>query len=109
MHVSLLRSRVPALVAICYGSIFAVAVYFDLATSGTGPWGFFVILLTFPWSMLLMYVAAWSLAHSGYPLDYYFIPCALLNMIGVFLIAKSATRRPSAVKVAGSSDSEQKR
>lgn len=94
MRVGFVKSRVPELVAVWYGLIFAVVVYFDLATSGTGPWRFFVILLTFPWSMLLMYVAAWSLAHSGYPLDYYFIPCALINMIGVFLLAKSATRRP---------------
>jgi hypothetical protein len=108
MQVGFVKLRVPELVAVCYGLIFAVVVYFDLATSGSDPWGFFVILLTFPWSMLLMYVAAWSLAHSGYPLDYYFIPCALLNMIGVFLIAKSVTRRPGAVKIADS-DSEQKR
>jgi len=50
--------------------------------------------MTYPWSMLLMFVAAWSLAHSGYPLDYYFIPFAQIKMVGIFLLAKSATRRP---------------
>jgi len=94
MRVGFVRSRVPELVAGSYGLIFAVAVLLDLATSGAEPWGSIVCLMTYPWSMLLMFVAAWSLAHSGYPLDYYFIPGALINMIGVFLLAKSAKRGP---------------
>lgn len=99
MRVSLLKSRVPELVAAGYGLIFALAVYFDLATHGTEPWETLVFLMAFPWSMLLMFVAAWTLAHIGYPLDYFFIPCAVLNMIAVFLIARSATQRPGATRI----------
>jgi hypothetical protein len=109
MHVSLLRSRVPALVAAGYGLIFTLAVYFDLVTGGTEPWETLVFLMSFPWSMLLMFVAAWTLAHIGYPLDYFFIPCGLLNMIAVFLIARSAMQRPGAMRIDGSQKSKDKR
>ena len=94
MRVGFVRSRVPELVTGSYGLIFAAAVFLDLATSGADPWEFIVFLMTYPWSMLLMFFAAWSLAHSSHPLDYYFIPGALINMIGIFLLAKSATKRP---------------
>jgi len=74
--------------------MFAAALYLDLVTTGAEPWGSIVFLMAFPWSGLLLYVAAWSLVHGRYPLDYYFIPCALINMVAIFLVAKSATRRP---------------
>ena len=94
MHVGFVRSRVPELVAGSYGLIFAAAVVLDLTTGGAEPWGSIVFLMTFPWSMLLLFIAAWSLMHSGHPLDYYFIPGALINMVAIFLIARSAIRRP---------------
>jgi hypothetical protein len=49
----------------------------------------------FPWSMLLLFVAAWSIAHSGYPIDAYFVPCAGLNVAAIYWVAKSGIRKPS--------------
>ena len=110
MRVGVPRSRVPELVTAGYGLIFAIFLTLDLGTGGTTePWGTLVFVMAFPWSMLLMFLAAWSLAHSGYPLDYYFVPCALLNMFFVFLIAKSAAKHPGAMRIDSSKDSTQKR
>ena len=67
----------------------------DLRSHGSDPWSFLVFLMGYPWAHMLMFVAAWSIAHSSYPIDLYFIPCALLNVVAVYWIAKNGIRRPN--------------
>jgi len=86
-------AKSPEAIAGGYGLLFTIVFVLDLLTSWKDPWSFLVFAMSFPCSMLLMFVAAWSLAHSGYPLDYFFIPCALINGLCIFWLARKAIPR----------------
>jgi len=87
--------RPPLLIAASYAAILVIVFSLDLYSHGSDPWSSLVLAMGFPWSMLLMFVAAWSIAHSGYPLDAYFVPCAVVNVAVIYWVAKSVLRRPN--------------
>jgi len=92
------KSRAAELITTAYVLSLAVAIGLDLITNGKGPWGFLVFLFTYPWSMLLLFFASWSLAHGRYPIDYYFALCGFPNMIGIFLLARLATKQARQIR-----------
>ena len=83
----------PELVAGGYALLFAGSIYLSLRTGSNGFWFLLSFALTWPWSMALMLVASWAIVHGNYPMEYYLVPCALLNTICLFLLCRLDKRR----------------
>ena len=81
-----IESNIAGIVATTYALIFLTVFGLSLLWPENDLWGMLVFFLTCPWSVILLYVAAWSLAHDAYPLDYYFVPCAAINAICLYLL-----------------------
>src|SRR5688500_4736471 len=93
-----LRSNAAHLITGTYLAIFFLFVFLSLRMPDRDFWGA-LFLLSYPWSMLVMYVGAWSIAHSSYPVAYYFVPGALINAICLFLLCRLSKRKPDEGKV----------
>ena len=74
--------------AMAYGLVFATVFGLSLLLPGYGVFNTLALLLTYPWSVLLIFVGAWSIAHSGYPIEFYFLPGAAINMVALYLLCR---------------------
>ena len=91
-----LRSNAAYLITGTYLVIFFLFIFLSLKLPDRNFWDA-LFLLSYPWSMLVMYVGAWSIAHNKYPVDYYFVPGALINAICLFLLCRLSKRKPNKV------------
>lgn len=87
-----MASRSAGMVATAYALIFATVLGLDLLLPGNDLWGTLALLLTYPWSVLLFFVGAWSIAHSSYPIQLYFIPGAIINLVALYLLCRISGR-----------------
>ena len=85
-----LKSWRPIIAAAIYALTFSIVFALDFATGWSEPWATLVFLMSYPGSMLLMFFGAWSIAHGAYDLDYYFIPCVIPNILGIYWLVKKA-------------------
>jgi hypothetical protein len=42
---------------------------------------------------LIFFVGAWSIAHSSYPIQLYFIPGAIINLVALYLLCRISEPR----------------
>ena len=87
-----IASNTAGIVPLAYALIFLTVFALSQLLPDNDPWGSLVLLLTYPWSMLLLSVAAWSIAHGSYPIEFYLAPCALLNIISLYLLCRLIVR-----------------
>lgn len=90
-----IASNTAGIVALAYALIFLTAFVLSQLLPDNSSLSTLVLLLTFPWSMLLLFVAAWSLIHGNYPIEFYFLPCALINVISLYLLCRLSRGRKS--------------
>lgn len=80
------------IVPLAYASIFLTVFALNQLLPGNDLWGTLVLFLTYPWSVLLLFVAGWSMAHSSYPIEFYFVPCAVINVIFLYFLCRLIVR-----------------
>jgi hypothetical protein len=90
-----IASKTAWIVPLAYALIFLTVFALSQLLPNTYAWSTLVLLLTYPWSMLLLFVAAWSLIHGRYPIEFYFVPCALINVVCLHLLCRLSRRRKS--------------
>jgi hypothetical protein len=90
--IPLTASRPAAMVATGYALIFATVFGLSLLLPGNDLLFTLALLLTYPWSALLIFVGAWAIAHSSYPIQLYFIPGAIINMVALYFLCRISGR-----------------
>jgi asparagine N-glycosylation enzyme membrane subunit Stt3 len=91
--IPLMASRRAGMVAMVYALIFVTVLGLSLRLPDNDLLGTLAILLTYPWSILIFFVGAWSIAHSGYPIQLYFLPGAIINLVALYLLCKISEPR----------------
>jgi hypothetical protein len=87
-----MASRTAGIAATVYAVIFLTVLGLSLLLPGNDLWNSLAFLLTYPWSVLIIFVAAWSIAHSGYPIELYFLPGAMINLVALYLLCRLSVR-----------------
>jgi hypothetical protein len=87
-----MASRTAGIAATVYALIFVTVFGLSLLLPGNDLWNTSALLLTYPWSVLLIFVAAWSIAHSGYPIELYYVPGAMINLVALYLLCRLSGR-----------------
>ena len=87
-----MASRTAGIAATVYAVIFLTVFGLSLLMPRNDLWNSLAFLLTYPWSVLIIFVAAWSIAHSGYPIELYFLPGAMINLIALYLLSRLSVR-----------------
>ena len=87
-----MASRTAGIAATAYALIFVTVFGLSLLLPGNDLWITLALLLTYPWSVLFIFIAGWSIAHSGYPIEFYFVPGAMINMVALYLLCRLSVR-----------------